>query len=178
MRILKIKDKEFQVDDDDYEWLSDLTGWHLVGYKGSTNYASLANTRKHHGKTISLHRLILLAEHGYEYWEGYIADHIDRNPFNCQKSNLRWATPQENTWNRTARGKSKARTTSIYTGVIRNSSQKKGGKLYLGNTFNAMYKSERIGTFKTELEAARAYDEVCKREQGNLAVLNFPVDKV
>src|ERR1700743_3236870 len=100
MKILKIKDKEFKIDDEDFEWLSDLGKWHLTG--SNYQYAALSNCKKHQGMTIYLHRLILLAEFGYEkLWDrDYCVDHIDRNPLNCQKSNLRIVTYKENSLNR------------------------------------------------------------------------------
>ena len=38
MKILKVKNKEFLLDDEDYEWISDLKSWRLVG-----NYAAKGN---------------------------------------------------------------------------------------------------------------------------------------
>lgn len=176
MKLLKISNKDFMVDDEDYEWLADLKPWRVAG--SGLKYACLSPSRKYMGQVIYLHRLIMLAEHGHDVI-GMDIDHIDRNPFNCQKSNMRLVTEQENTWNRINKKKDKnAVSYSCYVGVRKNSSTFKG-KRYLYNSWSAWIATKYIGSFKTEIEAAKAYDKEAVKIRGSFAQLNFPlkVDK-
>jgi|ERR1041385_872703 hypothetical protein len=94
-----------------------------------------------------------------------IIDHIDRNPFNNQRSNLRVCTQSQNLANSTKR----KGTISKYKGVTWDKSR---------NVWKAQiqfeYKHINIGYFNSENEAARAYDRKAKRLFGEFAVLNFP----
>src|SRR6516225_2811457 len=57
---------------------------------------------------VHLHRLIANAQ------PGDIIDHLDRDPLNCRRSDLRRATRQQNNWNA---GPARKQTTSKYKGV-------------------------------------------------------------
>jgi hypothetical protein len=48
---------------------------------------------------VHLHRLIANAQ------PGEIIDHVDRDPLNCRRSNLRRATRQQNRWNAGPQGR-------------------------------------------------------------------------
>lgn len=92
-------------------------------------------------------------------------DHIDHNPKNNMVSNLRWATPQQNTFNSAKR---KSECTSKYKGVCkRNDNGRYRARIRLDN------KLINIGTYATEEEAAKAYDDKAKELFGDFAVLNF-----
>lgn len=80
------------VDDGDFEYLSGFT-WHTVDNHG-TFYARTA--KKVEGKTVCtyMHRMVLDVPVGFEI------DHIDRNPLNNQRENLRVVTHSENLENR------------------------------------------------------------------------------
>lgn len=170
MKTFKIKSKEFLLDDEDYEWISDLGAWNLTGQK--SQYASLSSHKRYMGQVIYLHRLIMIAEIGHDVI-GMDIDHIDRNTFNCQKSNLRLVTEQENTWNR-RRIKNKLTSSSKFIGVIRNSSQVKGKKKYWGNTFRVQVGDKYFNGFKTEEDAAKFYDKKVLELRGEFAQLNSP----
>ncbi len=104
-------------------------------------------------------------------------DHIDHNGLNNQCSNLRIATHSQNQMNKRGHGKSK------YLGVcwatIKNKHINKFGeeKIYISGAWKASIKYGgkyyNLGYFKTEEEAARAYDEVAIRELGEWANPNF-----
>ena len=102
-----------------------------------------------------MHRIILNAPNHL------LTDHIDRNGLNNQKSNLRLCTYAENSRNRKAYGKSK------YHGVFysRNSIR---AAIYINNKLKYLGNS-----FKTEKDAANAYDKAAKIYFGEFANLNF-----
>lgn len=94
---------------------------------------------------------------------GCTFDHIDHNPLNNQNNNLRECSVFQNMMNR----------------------RKAGGKVskYKGVTFDittgkwmarctAYYKVYRRKGFKTENEAALAYNELAAKHHGEFAVLN------
>lgn len=109
------------------------------------------------------HRIVWALNTGT--WPSGALDHVDGNKTNNRMSNLRIATVSENNRNRAAFGKSKFR------GVSWRSRQ---------NTWVAAIKldgkTEFLGLFKAEEEAARAYDAAATRLHGAFACLNFEVN--
>ena len=100
------------IDDCDYEEITKWK-WKLVG-----EYIEhiVDRRKKKNGKKIGfkkryfIHRYIWELHNGTSP-DGYIIDHIDRNPFNNQLSNLRLATPSQNNLN-------KSRQANIDSGFI------------------------------------------------------------
>jgi len=175
MKTIKIKDKEALVDDEDYDWLNDLKWWTLVGRKANPLYPVIFKN----GKYLYMHRLVMFA-HLKEPTNLEI-DHIDRNPLNNQKSNLRWVTHSQNCLNRKgSNGTPKPHRsdnpdriyTSEFRGVARHKYSKKWeARIRLGD------KKLHIGIFPAERWAAMAYDIWAKEIYKDKAKLNFPVDK-
>lgn len=94
-------------------------------------------------------------------------DHINRNKLDNRRSNLRLATPRQNSFNR---GKNEKKARGVkFKGVYSNLNCK---------TFTARIrvdsKHHYLGSFKTEEEAAIAYDAAAKEHHGEFACLNFP----
>ena len=77
--------RSVKVDDDDYGKYSTLK-WHL----SDTGYA----IRRTNGETTRLHRLIMNCP------EGLVVDHLNGDPLDCRKSNMRICTQRENSKNR------------------------------------------------------------------------------
>jgi hypothetical protein len=107
---------------------------------------------------IFLHREILERVLGRELKTGEFVDHIDSNPLNNVRSNLRLASGAENAKNR----KLNASSTSGFKGVT-----KKGDK------WRAQIQSDKrkmdLGSYSTPEEAHRAYCEAAKKLHGRFA---------
>ena len=95
-----------------------------------------------------------------------VVDHINRNGLDNRKSNLRHATYSQNSWNQIK--VYHPAYSSKFKGVSKNDSGKWVAHI-------ATYRvSHYIGTFKTEIEAALAYDEKALQLHGEFAKINFP----
>ena len=81
--------KAVLVDDDDYERYGDIK-WNL----SDTGYAVIRKKIGDKKKTLRLHRLIMNCP------DGMVVDHLNGNPLDCRKSNLRICTQAENSKNR------------------------------------------------------------------------------
>lgn len=146
------------VDDDDFITLSKFS-WNLKRIYASTTMR--LNGTRHR---IVMHRFIL----GLTPNDGKIVDHIDRNGLNNQKNNLRLANQRINNMNKS---KAKDKKSSKYKGVTYN---KKHNKF----TAHIKYgKNFHLGYFKTELDAAYAYDLAAKSFFGDYACTNFSIVK-
>ncbi len=110
-----------------YTWLVDKSG-----------YASTTIYSPHNNKTLQLHRLIMSRK------DNFIVDHINRNPSDNRKINLRYATHSENGAN------SKIPINNI-SGVIGVSQRKDTNKWIANITVN--YKRKFLGQFDTKEEA-------------------------
>lgn len=162
MREIEIKSKTYgdhfvMVDDEDYERVRQFE-WVLK--KGSTCLYVESRTTKIRGdlRKIHLHRFILsLNDSDPE------VDHIDRNPLNNQKNNLRLCSRNQNQFNR---GPSKRNKTG-FKGVALHRKMKKYrvtiqfyGKIIIG------------GFFENQLEAAQRYNELARQYHGEFAYQN------
>lgn len=153
-----------QVDDEDYEVVNKFK-WYVCVRK-HTSYAIRHCFKTGKNVTISMHRFIL----GLNQGDKRLGDHKDKNGLNCQKGNLRIATSSQNNCNRTSR----KNTTSKYLGVYIHTATV-NGKIYKYWAFDLQHDKKqcrKVG-FKTEVEAAKAYDEKAKELHGEFASLNF-----
>lgn len=149
--------KEVFVDDEDYGYLIQFV-WCIFKSRQFV-YAMRTEpmVKGVKGKMILMHRELMKSE---RYSKVQI-DHADHNTLNNQKLNLRKATMSQNQANKTPRGRSK------YLGVWYNRNsivskiRIKGVQITIGQGY------------KTEEEAARAYDKKAKEVHGEFANLNF-----
>lgn len=93
------------VDDIDYNKLKDYP-WCLV-WKNKSNTVAYVSTRVSRKKT-KMHHLILKKK------DGYVVDHLDKNPLNNQRFNLRHLTISQNNLNR----RIPINNTTGYTGIV------------------------------------------------------------
>lgn len=141
------KGKFTKVDNEDFDRVKDIC------WKYSNGYA-------YHNDKGKMHRFILGAE------KGEIVDHIYGDKLDNRKSMLRICSNSENIFNANQRGGM-----SKYKGV---SQRKDNGKWRMSITKN--YKVYSKSTFKTEEDAAMAYDRKAIELFGEFAyqTLNFP----
>jgi len=140
------------VDAADYERVNAYK-WCATG-SGRRAYAC----RRHEGRMISMHRFLM----NPPSW--LVVDHIDGNGLNNRRSNLRICTQQQNVQNSRPKGKS-----SRYKGVCRDKSKNRWVVWVRYGGHN-----HYVGSFRDEIDAARAYDRKAYELFGEFAWLNFP----
>ena len=154
MREISLTQGKFAiVDDEDYERIS--------AHKWSFQNGGYAVRTEKHGNShhvILMHRVISGAR------EGQQVDHIDHNTLDNRKSNIRVCSPSQNHGNR---GLNK-NNTSGYKGVAKS----------VGcSTWRAYiaidYRQISLGSYRSPVEAAMAYDKAAQEYFGEFASFNF-----
>jgi hypothetical protein len=146
------------VDDEDYERVSKFK-WCAVRIHGY--FYAVRNVRVEHGrrrqKRVIMHRFILGFPNSF-------IDHINHKTLDNRRSNLRPCTLSQNQQNRLPQ----AGYSSVYKGVRWHK---------WGNSWCAQIKHNgkgfHLGCFRSEVQAAKAYDEAAKEKFGEFAYLNF-----
>jgi hypothetical protein len=142
------------IDKDDFLLLN-CYSWQSKIIEGKI-YAKTAYRINGKLKTFYLHRIIANAKSG-EY-----VDHINGNPLDNRRNNLRICTNAQNIRN----SKIKLNNKTGYKGV----QQLPSGNWRSRLTFN--YKSINLGVFKNIIEAAKAYDQGAVKYFGKFARIN------
>jgi hypothetical protein len=158
------------VDDEDYDKLSQYN-WCAI--KGGHTFYATTTIRQPDGRRMmtQMHRIIMQLTD-----KKIFVDHKDGNGINNQKSNLRAVTQAQNMCNRL----SNKIATSKYVGVSwhQYKRKRKDGSYHYYGYWTAVIGSNgkdfRLGLFKDEIEAAKAYDAKAKELHGEFARLNFP----
>jgi len=140
------------VDAEGYEWLSKYK-WH-ANRRGRKVYAIGAKK----GRVVSMHRLIMRPR------KGYVVDHIDGNGLNNRRCNLRVCTRRQNMVNVGPRGGA-----SEFVGVYRQGDKWGAQIVWRGKKYT-------LGSYDTQVEAAKARDRKAFELHGEFAYLNFPED--
>lgn len=163
MKLIPLTQGKFaQVDDDDFEELNKFK-WTLTKcdnsfyalrtiYEGRISKGVYGKQKK-----IYLHRQIMNAP------SDKLVDHKDGDGLNCQKTNMRLATKSENQRNK----KPKTNGTSEYLGVCWSKKENK----WLAQ-INIPNVRKRIGVFKSEENAAIAYNILAEKHYGEFANIN------
>lgn len=135
------------VDDDDYDRLMACGSWHYG--QGYARREFRANGKR---KGVLMHRFIVGEP------DGLIIDHIDGDPLNNQRANLRLCTHSQNVRNqKSPHSNSKSGVKGVYWSVAR-------GKWQADIRVNG--KTIHLGRFTELLEAAEAYNAASAKYHG------------
>ena len=146
MRIIQItKGQEVKVSKADYDMLSKYN-WSYTTPRGYAVRKGRRNTNE--PRTVSMHRVIMNAKAGEQI------DHINGDKLDNRRSNLRFVNTQKNAFNRK---KPDVNSTSQYKGVLK----RKGSKSWEAR-IKLNYKAIHLGSYKHEIDGAKAYNEAAK----------------
>lgn len=155
MAVLIISGKKVLVDDEDLELIKPFSWW-----ANAKNYVQGSKFRGDKKIHHYMHRLIMNPPPNLQ------VDHINKDRLDNRRSNLRIVTRQENQYGKKTHGK-----TSMFMGVKRVNlkSKKWQAELSLPNVKGVTV----LGTYKSEIDAAIAYDVVSVRNFGIYAKTNI-----
>lgn len=151
--ILAKRGQNILVDDEDYEWLSQFSWWcHTTSgrYTRPARYAG--------GKIVFLVHDLMRPQ------PGMVVDHINGDPWDNRRLNLRVCSHKQNLQNR----RTKIGKEIPFKGVTR-----KRRRFQASITADGI--EHYLGLYLTAEEAARAYDDAALRLHGEFARMNFPV---
>ncbi len=161
VRLIPLTKRKFAiVDPPDFLWLNNFN-WHVVennGYFYACRRVSVEEV--YPSKTIQMNREILNAP------PGLLVDHINHDTLDNRRCNLRLATYVENGRNR--RKSPRRRKSSKYKGV----SFRKRRNCWRA-CISVSGRIIQLGEFKSERQAAKAYDTAARKYFGEFACLNF-----
>ena len=183
MKILTIESKTYGthdvlLDDEDYDRVKEGIYWIHYGpgknrkfyVRGRQPQSSDSRWSKIH----MLHRFIMDAPATVK-GKGcpkVVVDHINGNPLDNRKENLRLCSQKDNCHNISRKPKGKV----PYYGVvyIPKGVKKYGVRLYGPEKVGKKYKKIWLGCYATAEEAARVYDKYVIEQFGKFATINFP----
>lgn len=148
------------VDAEDYDKIRNIR-WHVKTRMTAAGEVVPVRVQSSGWKSerLNLHRVILGLS---EYSSDAVVDHVNGDPLDNRKLNLRVCASANNTRN------SRRQRTHQYKGVHARPSGRFRAVLKVN------YEYKHLGTFGTAEEAAKAYDEAALAAFGEFARLNFP----
>lgn len=144
------------VDDGDYDFLNQHK-WHCSPKRDRSQYACRVIKQK----PIRMHNIIMNPP------EGYVVDHINGDGLDNRRENLRICKDIENRHNR----RKLKKTISSFKGVTFRKERPYGICVWKAR-ITVNNKLIHIGYFKTEKEAANAYNRMAIKNYGQYALLN------
>jgi hypothetical protein len=144
------------VDDEDYARVA-ARRWQAVLGGGNVNRASSPDGR---GGRVYLSRFLMAAP------SGFVVDHINGDPLDNRRANLRLCSQGQNRRN----SRRHRNNTTGFKGVCQR--RARPGRWFAQITVERQ--TYFLGTFKTPEAAARAYDAAALEYHGEFARLNFP----
>jgi hypothetical protein len=159
----ELSDKVALVDAEDYNRvvtaISNRAKWYAHSPPTTKKYYAMNGNRD-----LSIHRVVMNAPKGMD------VDHINGDPLDNRKENLRICTRSQNSQNKQVRTDSASGHKGVY--------ERKGGKLkkrFQAYIWHPEKKARyRLGYYATAEEAATAYDRKALELFGEFALLNFP----
>lgn len=146
------------VDDEDLQSIAQYK-WYLSSHGYAVRTIHVSGNKKdgvvQRGE--AMHRVVMKAVKGQQI------DHINRNRLDNRKSNLRFCSSMENTWNR-----SSAKPSSGYVGVRKETA----------NVWAARLAHKTLGYYSSAEKAAQARDLAALKERGSFATLNFNANEL
>lgn len=145
------------VDDEDYERFSKFK-WQALQLSKGKFYAARSTSKKKEQKTVFMAHDVLSPR------MFFVVDHINhQHALDNRRENLRYATPQQNTFNRKANGERQVKGVYWHSQVSKwRAMIRVDGKLHC------------LGLYENKEDAARAYDDAAEAAFGEFASLNFP----
>ena len=157
--IMLTKGRKAIIDDEDFEKLSHYKWCVDIKRLGIQEYALTANWINGKSNNIMMHRLIM----NLKKLDKRFIDHINGNGLDNRKINLRICTRSQNQWN----SKKHKKCISKYKGV---SWDKTRNRWQCHIKFH--YISINLGRYKSETDAAIAYNNAALKYHGDFARLN------
>ncbi len=148
------------IDDADYPLLS-AYHWAARQDHNGVWYARRTEHRQDKNVSVYMHRAILDVPHGMQ------VDHVNHNGLDNQRFNIRICTKVQNGANRLKASKY----SSLYKGVSWSKS-KNCWEARIGSGSVNPITRRHLGSFKSEIEAARAYDAAAREQWGEFALVN------
>lgn len=150
------------VDDKDFELVSKYK-W-SAGKHGRRDgeYCAMSH-KKVNGKyrTIRMHSLIMNPP------KGFVVDHINHDPLDNRRDNLRICTTKQNRHN----SREASNSVSGYKGISRHSTEN-DRYVYWRVRFMVNGQNKSFGVFKNLQEAIRVYNEAVRKHHGEFAVIH------
>lgn len=151
------------VDDEDFELVSAFK-WYASGIPRDPTIFYAKTHEKGTHRSITLHRMLMGEPVGIH------VDHVNGNPLDCRRPNLRVATSHQNSFNRWKDKNRKRPPSSRYKGV---SIHRRVNSIAWAAQIKLNQEQIYLGLYPTEEMAARAYDGAAVELFGEFARLNF-----